>query len=52
MIGDTLALSQPDKSRLCKQIGEAISGLAGRFIQFPESEEAAIVKQNFSNLAG
>ena len=52
MVGDTLALSQPTISRLCKQVGETISGLAGRFIQFPEGEEAAIVKQNFGNLAG
>jgi len=52
MVVDTLALRQPTISRMCKQVGEAISGLAGRFIQFPEGEEAAIVKQNFGNLAG
>jgi len=46
MVGDNLALSHPTISRLCKQVGEAISGLAGRFIQFPEVEEAAIVRQN------
>ena len=52
MEGDTLVLSQPTISRQCKHVGEAISGLAGRFIQFPEGEEAVIVKQNFGNLAG
>jgi len=35
MVGDTLALSQPTISRLCKHVGEAISGLAGRYIQCP-----------------
>ena len=35
MVGDTLALSQPTISRPCKQVGEVISGLAGRLFNFP-----------------
>jgi len=32
MVGDTVRFSQPTVSRLCKQVGEAIIGLAAWFI--------------------
>jgi len=35
IVGDTLALSQPTITRLCKQVGEVISGLAGGLFNFP-----------------
>ncbi|XP_052817994.1 putative nuclease HARBI1 [Mya arenaria] len=51
-VGDTVNLSQPTVSRVCRQVGQVLSALADRYICFPSGDRVRQVKQQFGAMAG
>ncbi|XP_052782913.1 putative nuclease HARBI1 [Mya arenaria] len=51
-VGDTVNLSQPTVSRVCRQVGQVLSALADRYISFPSGDRVRQVKQQFGAMAG
>ncbi|XP_052813040.1 putative nuclease HARBI1 [Mya arenaria] len=50
-VGDTVNLSQPTVSRVCRQVGQVLSALADRYICFPSGDRVLQVKQQFGAMA-
>ncbi|XP_052792967.1 putative nuclease HARBI1 [Mya arenaria] len=51
-VGDTVNLSQPTVSRVCRQVGQVLSALADQYISFPSGDRVRQVKQQFGAMAG
>ncbi|XP_052816426.1 putative nuclease HARBI1 [Mya arenaria] len=51
-VGDTVNLSHPTVSRVCRQVGQVLSALADRYICFPSGDRVRQVKQQFGAMAG
>ncbi|XP_052806148.1 putative nuclease HARBI1 [Mya arenaria] len=51
-VGDTVNMSQPTVSRVCRKVGQVLSALADWYICFPSGDRVRQVKQQFSAMAG